>query len=242
MSAPKSPRPLLLGHRGASKYAPENTIQAFDLALAHGCDGFEFDVRYSSDGRTVISHDPRLNGREIARTSYVDLSLRSQPKPPRISAKSAPASHPIATLTGLEDVIARYANSAFLDIELKATGEIEHWLAALKANPPQRRFVISSFLPELIQAIHKRDASLPLGLIADTRAQLSWWRELPISTLILHTQLVSPSVLNEAHDARKKVYAWTVNRREQMQALTARGVDGIISDDTRLLGATFKQD
>ncbi len=39
------PKPLLLGHRGAKSYAPENTIEAFELALQHGCDGFEFDVR-----------------------------------------------------------------------------------------------------------------------------------------------------------------------------------------------------
>src|SRR5262245_59420839 len=234
MSAPQSSRPLLLGHRGASKYAPENTIQAFDLALDHGCDGFEFDVRYSSDGRTVICHDPRLNRREIARTSYADLSLRSQRKQARISVGSK-------ALACLEDVIERYANSAFLDIELKVAGELEHWLAALKANPPRRGFVISSFLPELLQAIHEQDAGLPLGLIADTRAQLSRWRELPVSTLILHTQLVSPKVLNEAHEAGKKLYVWTVNRRQRMLSLAAMGVDGIISDDTRLLGAAFKQ-
>ncbi len=59
-------RPLLLGHRGARRAAPENTLEAFDLALAHGCDGFEFDVRMTRDGRCVICHDPRLRGREIA--------------------------------------------------------------------------------------------------------------------------------------------------------------------------------
>ena len=53
-----SPRPLLLGHRGARRVAPENTFFAFDKALRAGCDGFEFDVRLSSDGRGVVCHDP----------------------------------------------------------------------------------------------------------------------------------------------------------------------------------------
>ena len=75
--APKS-RPLLLGHRGASKYVPENTLPAFNLALKHGCDGFEFDVRYSSDGQTVLCHDPFLNGLEIGATSHSEL-CRSVP-------------------------------------------------------------------------------------------------------------------------------------------------------------------
>jgi hypothetical protein len=45
--------PLLLGHRGARRAAPENTLAAFDLALQHGCDGFEFDVRRTLDGRSL---------------------------------------------------------------------------------------------------------------------------------------------------------------------------------------------
>lgn len=52
--------PLLLGHRGASLYAPENTLRAFELALAHACDGFEFDVRLTADGDAVCCHDPIL--------------------------------------------------------------------------------------------------------------------------------------------------------------------------------------
>ncbi|MCU1303492.1 MAG: glycerophosphoryl diester phosphodiesterase, partial [Candidatus Sulfotelmatobacter sp.] len=50
--------PLLLGHRGvrAEKSIPENSLPSFDLALAQGCDGFEFDVRLSADGQAVICH------------------------------------------------------------------------------------------------------------------------------------------------------------------------------------------
>jgi glycerophosphoryl diester phosphodiesterase len=58
--------PLLLGHRGARHYAPENTLDAFDLALAHGCDGFEFDVRMSADHHPIIVHDPNLRDVVIA--------------------------------------------------------------------------------------------------------------------------------------------------------------------------------
>ena len=60
------PKPLLLGHRGAKSYAPENTIEAFELALQHGCDGFEFDVRFTADAQAVICHDPKFNRVEIA--------------------------------------------------------------------------------------------------------------------------------------------------------------------------------
>src|SRR5258708_23577478 len=102
-------RPLLLGHRGASKYAPENTTAAFDLALAHGCDGFEFDVRFTADARLVVLHDPRLGRRSVARSTYAQLSEAAAR---RKSGASAP-------LPCLEDVLERYSERAFLNIELK---------------------------------------------------------------------------------------------------------------------------
>ena len=51
---------LLLGHRGAREYAPENTFSAFELALEHGAHGFEFDVRGTRDRQTIICHDPKV--------------------------------------------------------------------------------------------------------------------------------------------------------------------------------------
>src|ERR1700681_1548881 len=99
MNLPRtSPRPLLLGHRGARalKSIPENTLASFDQALADGCDGFEFDVRLSADGKPVVCHDPQTGGVEIARTSARQL----------------------AGLPQLQDVLARYEDNAFLDIEL----------------------------------------------------------------------------------------------------------------------------
>src|SRR6478752_4216508 len=96
-------RPLLLGHRGLrsrSLHIRENTLASFDLALQHGCDGFEFDVRLTADNRAVICHGGRFAGITIARTAC--SRLRALPL--------------------LEDVLARYARRAFLDIELKVPG------------------------------------------------------------------------------------------------------------------------
>src|ERR1700758_486878 len=95
-------RPLLLGHRGArsTRSIPENTLPSFDLALEHGCDGFEFDVRQTRDGRCVICHDPEIHGVEIARAGAGDL----------------------ADLPLLEQVLARCRDRAFLDIEIKVPG------------------------------------------------------------------------------------------------------------------------
>ena len=94
--------PLLLGHRGAraTRTVPENTLESFDLALAHGCDGFEFDVRLTADGRAVICHDATIEGCDVAQAGVTDLKHLPQ----------------------LESVLVRYAQHAFLDIEIKEIG------------------------------------------------------------------------------------------------------------------------
>ncbi len=59
--------PLIIGHRGASAIAPENTLAAFTRAIQNGADGIEFDVRLSQDGVPVVIHDATL-----ARTGLID--------------------------------------------------------------------------------------------------------------------------------------------------------------------------
>src|SRR3954462_1480324 len=108
-AAPPQKRPILLGHRGASKYLPENTFSAFDLALQHGCDGFEFDVRLTSDFHAVICHGPRFAGITIAKKTASRLRV----------------------LPHLNNVLARYSGRAFLDIELKVSGLEQCLLSAI---------------------------------------------------------------------------------------------------------------
>ncbi len=209
-------RPLLLGHRGARRAAPENTLEAFDLALAHGCDGFEFDVRPTRDQRCVICHDPRLRGHEIARARFADLNASC-----------------------LDDVLARYASRAFLDIELKVSGLEAQVVELLRRFPPRRGYFISSFLPEVVEALYRADQSLPLGLICDTRRQLAGWTSLPIGALFLQRGLVAAAVVDALHAAGKQVFVWTVNREHEMRQFAALGVDGLISDDTALLAGAL---
>jgi glycerophosphoryl diester phosphodiesterase len=207
--------PLLLGHRGARavRSIPENTIESFDRALADGCDGFEFDVRVTADHVAVVCHDPRFHKVEIA------------------TAKAAQVSQ----LLHLEDVVSRYQERAFLDIELKVRGLEKITLELLRNYPPKRGFVISSFLPEVLVALRENDQRVPLGVICETRDELHRWRELPVEYVIPNHKLATESLIRELKKQRKKILIWTVNRRVQMDRFRNLGVDGIISDDTKLL-------
>ncbi len=213
-------RPLLLGHRGArlDKTVHENTLPAFDFALARGCDGFEFDLRLTADGHAVIYHDEavRPQGWKIAERSAKELKLPT-----------------------LDEVLSRYNDRAFLDIELKVPG-LERTIAALlKQRPPSRGFVVSSFLPEILQTLWNLDASLPLGLICETREQLSRWKELPVEYVIPYRGLVDQQLISTLKAANKKILVWTVNLPAEMKRYARWGVDGIVSDYPEKLASTF---
>lgn len=212
-------RLLLLGHRGAraTKSIPENTLASFDRALADGCDGFEFDVRLTADGMPVVCHDPRTRGLSIARSTAQQLA-----GPPH-----------------LRDVLERYADRAFLDIELKVAGLEKIVLQLLKRHSLRRGGVVSSFLPHALEAIHAQDATIPLGLICETKAQLARWRKLPVGFIIPHRKLLSQDFVGEFKDAGRKLLVWTVNTPSEMKTFAAWGVDGIISDNPKRLAQTF---
>jgi len=212
---PRMSLPLLLGHRGARaiRTVRENTFASFDLAMAHGCDGFEFDVRLTADEHAVICHDATTDGCEISRAVMSDLPQFPQ----------------------LEAVLDRYADQAFLDIELKVTELETATLNALYLNPPKKGYVLSSFLPEVLLTLRGLDADVPLALICETQSQLAVWKGLPIQYLIPQHTLVDNNLCEMAHAADKKVLVWTVNKRNALLHFRDIAVDGIISDDTRLL-------
>jgi glycerophosphoryl diester phosphodiesterase len=215
-----STSPLLLGHRGARRYAPENTLPAFDLVLEHGCDGFEFDVRRTSEGRALICHDAAIAGIEIAGNTYTHIYPRAGNPP------------------CLEHVLARFASRAFLDIELKVPGLEDSVALALQENPPRHGYVVSSFHPEVVTAVAER--GLGAGFICDTQRELVRWKGLPGDYVMPHYKLVNREVVEVLHDGGRKVFVWTVNDERQMRRLADWGVDAIISDDTLLLARTFR--
>jgi glycerophosphoryl diester phosphodiesterase len=212
--------PLLLGHRGArvSRSVPENTLGSFDLALTHGCDGFEFDVRLTSCGHAVVCHDAKVRGITVAdatRDQFPDLPV-------------------------LEDVLRHCANRAFLDIELKVAGLASALLIALQDHPPEQGHVVSSFLPEVVMDLRARSALVPLGIICDRKSELAQWPELPVEYVIPHEPLVTRELVEHVHAAGRRLLVWTVNDRASMLRMKEWGVDGIISDDTELLVKTLR--
>jgi glycerophosphoryl diester phosphodiesterase len=221
----------LLGHRGARRRAPENSLAAFDLALAHGCDGFEFDVRWTRDQHAVICHDPELAGLPVADSTYAAIvqNLRSAFPEGTSDPEIAPR---------LQEVVKRYSGRALLDVELKVAGLEEKAIACVEPLATNT-YVVSSFLPESLQRLSALRPGIPLGFICDHPQTLLRWRKISCSFVMPELKLISKALIDEMHSADKKVFAWTVNVEADMLRLAEAGVDAIISDDTELLGHVF---
>lgn len=221
--------PLLLGHRGARRSAPENTLAAFRIALEQGCDGFELDLRRTADAQCVLCHDKHLARREVEKSSYSELLQAYRKRRPDCCDEDSP--------TLLERVLARFSG-AYIDIEIKVAGVEEDVAAAVRMHPPQA-YCVSSFLPEVLLRYRALEPAAPLGLIAQTTKRLAAWRELPVQAVFAYRTLVTSELIREVHRTGRQLLVWTVNEPREMLRFAEWGADGIISDRTELLVRTL---
>src|SRR5206468_7355346 len=115
----------------------------------------------------------------------------------------------------------------------------EDIVALLKAHPPSRGYVVSSFLPDVLFRLNQLDQTVPLGYICKDAEAAEAWSNLPIQVVLPHYKLVSRRFIDEVHRRGMQLMAWTVNRQSDMLRFASWEVDGLISDDLQLLQRTF---
>ena len=228
-------RVICYAHRGARAHAPENTLAAFTLAFELGAEGIECDVQRSRDGRLVIIHDDTVDRTTDGTGSVAEQcfdELRALNAGVRFRRRQL-----IPTLDEVLELVARRGGE--LNLEIKAES-VEEALATAESVEPalpqeQRMHVlVSSFehpavallkgrLPWLRVALLYGDAWRGQDLIAPAKA-------LGAEAIHPDARLVSPELIQRAHEAGLRVNVWTANRRGAIRRLIAWGVDGIFSD------------
>jgi len=137
-------------------------------------------------------------------------------------------------LPTLGEVLSSFSGRAFLDIELKVAGLEHQTIGLLREYSSSNEYVVSSFKPEVLTALHWFDPTIPSGFICDRDDDLDQWRELPVAWVIPRIQLVKPALVERVQASGKKIMVWTVNGPVQLRRLAELGVDAIVSDDTEL--------
>lgn len=230
-------RPLVLGHRGASREAPENTLAAFRLAMAQGADGFELDVWRCGSGEPVVIHDA-----SAARTAGEDVDVRREPL---LRLRSLDAGAPwgarfrgerIPTLAEVLDAFPQ----AVVNVELKSDRVGDPRLAAAVARllrgrrAAEGRVLVSSFDWLLLGAFRVLAPEVPVGLLL---AQGRGWEKRESRGAALRPSAIHPA-LALATDARVAAWlgrglavnVWTVDARAEQERLARAGATGIISN------------
>jgi glycerophosphoryl diester phosphodiesterase len=228
-----SPRPLVFAHRGGAALAPENTLGAFERAVALGVDGIELDVQLSKDGRVVVHHD-----RTLDRTT----SLRG-PVREREAGELARANVP-----QLSDVLFACADVRVI-VELKVDDPAFGLLVVdtLRRAKAIDRACVGGFGRAGLKAVRRAEPALATSAareevrIALYRSWLRWPVTEPrydgyqVPERSGPTRVVSPRFVRDAHHAGLAVQVWTVNDVDAATRLLSWGVDALISDRPDLM-------
>ena len=233
----------VIGHRGASAYAPENTFAAFNKALEMGCRFIEFDVMCSEDGEPFIFHDDKLkrtsNGRgEIGKVSAE--YLRSLDAGSWFSRKYK--DEPIPHFQEVLEWLVRSDVQANIEIkpypgtdEQTAVSVLTHinrfWPEG-KALP-----LVSSFSWDALVMCRNLAPEMPLGLLFHEWDEqwLKKAKQLDCFSIHFNRKILTADRVKAVKDEGYVVCAYTVNRKRQANKLFKWGVDAIFSDYPDLL-------
>lgn len=221
----------IIGHRGARGLAPENTLSGFRAGIKAGADWIEFDVRATSDGRVVVAHDPhtlRIGNRfkRIKKTDYKTLrNLKIFDN---------------LTIPTLAEAMNAIEGHAKINIEIKSAGCAEQVVRAIVAHVKKganyNDFMVSSFKPKYLKEVHFLNSRIQLGLLHLVRnTKFLKVRGLRVQAVGFKGRGLTNHIIQQAKLRQLMVYVYTVNSLKKAAKLTARGVDGVVTDRPDLI-------
>ena len=236
---------IIIGHRGAAGYLPENTLACAQKAIDLKVDMVEIDVQMSKDGVVIVLHDRDLyrttDGKgEVGEMDFDEI--RKSNAGARYEGFSG--FEPVPSLEEVIQLVSGKAellveikdgNSVYLDIEKKIIALIERFSA-------HDWCIVQSFRDDVLFRVHQLDKRIRLHKLLvwksrwfpvqfDTRPSVfSFLKYDFVESFNLCYKSLNPGFVNKAHQKGKTVFTWTVNELEDIQKMKDIGVDGIISN------------
>ncbi|MGC3954905.1 MAG: glycerophosphodiester phosphodiesterase family protein [Propionicimonas sp.] len=223
-------------HRGASGYAPENTMPAFELAVDQGAEGVEFDVQLSRDGAMVIIHDEIL-GRTADGTGRVaDHTLAELQA---LDACNGMVEYAGVSIPTLDEVLALLAPTGLrINVELKNSeqpypGLERKVIAAVADHGLSRRVVLSSFSDASVALLHELAPELELATLYTRPELLPWRNALSLGARGIHPP--APFVphrwwISRAHALGLAIRPWVVNSPQLLTRMFRWRADAVFTD------------
>jgi glycerophosphoryl diester phosphodiesterase len=214
-----------IGHRGAKRELPENTLPAFRRAFERGADAIELDVHATADGVVVVHHDPSAHSADGALVAIAASPWSTVRTVEFVGGAGIPR---------LADVLAAVPAEATVYVEIKGSG-IETLVAAT-IRESRARCAVHSFdhdaivrmrelAPEIRRGVLFEERVPDIAGLMDGTGALDVWP---------HWSLVDARLVDAVHARDGRVLCWTVNDAAVARKLAALGVDGLCGDDVRI--------
>ncbi|WP_420627499.1 glycerophosphodiester phosphodiesterase [Candidatus Leptofilum sp.] len=225
-------RPFIIGHRGASAEAPENTLAAFVLAQAQGADGIELDVQLSADGWPVVIHDGKLDRTTDGRGRVQDFAVAE------LQTFDAGQGQPVPTL---DEVFVTLGPNFLYNVELKTAAWRDTGLATavaerIEAHNMARQTVVSSFNPLAVRYARRHLTHSTWVAHLSYKSGFKFKHSLiPVQAVHPYYKMVNANYMAWAQQNGWGVNVWTVDDPTEAQRLAELGVHGIITNKPKLI-------
>lgn len=223
-------------HRGASAYAPENTIPAFKMAVEMGADGVELDVHMSADGKLMVCHDEKVDRTSNGTGRIVDMTCQELKTLDFSNGIAGYANVRIPTLKEVYGLLK--PTSLTVNVEIKSDVVVYYgiWDEVVKLEREmgmQGRIIYSSFNHFVLMKVRELDPTAKIGLLYSEGMVDPW-----VYANYLHADAVHPHYLAAQApgviDGCKKngvaVHPWTCNDEKSIRELAAVGVEAVITN------------
>lgn len=225
-------------HRGSSAEAPENSVEAFELAIAQGADGIELDVQLTADGVVVVCHDETIDRTSDGSGSIATMTLE-QLRAFTFNNGMDGFTSRIPTLAEVYDLVAD--TNLRVNVELKNSvvdytgmeAAAEATLAASRLSSQAReRIIYSSFNHRSLALLASSGAEAPLGVLFFERMVRSWDYARSFGATALHPfhGSLAADEIESAHLSGVAVHPWTIDDPAVMATMIDRGADALITN------------
>jgi len=235
--------PLIIAHRGASAYEPENTLRAFELAIQQGAQMIELDLHSTADGQVVVIHDATLDYTTNLQGRVDQLPLE------QIKRADAGKGERVPTL---DEVLDLTAGKVRLYLEIKDTRAAAPTLQTIRARQCQDAMLLASFDVGLMKRLGEEVRDVELGVILGTSTlhplvryrEAFPWRGLQAvryQVLCIQVELCYGYLAKRVKTAGKKLYVWTADTEKQFARMLRCEVDGIVTNRPDYLRAYLQR-
>ena len=223
---------MIMGHRGAAALEPENTLLSIARAMEIGVDAVEIDVRLSKDKEIIVIHDSTVDRTTNGTGPVSSYALKEIKKLDAGKGETIPT---------LDEVIDLIGNKVRLIIELKQEGTERKVVELIKRNNLDDNVYVISFWHRLVKMVKEMESRIKTGvLLVGCPVDACIATHASSDALVMKYTFVNRKFVEIAHKEGLKVFIWNIDDRDLLKPYADMRVDGIGSNDPRVLVEYFR--